>query len=311
MNEGCQTRQQRAGDFRIAQQLPGPLNISAVSFNSPHALPALLPGPRLRKALLSISGQAERDIELLALGSSQTRIHALRMRMKKLCALLQLLKPSIAPTGMKAIRQDARALKQAIALNRDQQVMNALLVKLRDDKVACHEDLFVPGNNNDGADELPGPAQLRRMRATAHALTERLQTMKIRNLAWDDLAKSYGHRYAKARQWFRRCGQKPSAERLHRWRKLVKDHYLQSLIVLRHRPHLKATRKLGSLLGRMHDLAMLREHYAGDPSDHLGHAITRHLKDLQARSFRKARLIFEPSPKKIKHQMRAANRPGG
>ena len=132
---------------------------------------------------------------------------------------------------------------------------------------------------------------------------------KIRTLAWNDIAKSYAHRYAKARQWFRRCRHKPSAERLHHWRKLVKDHYFQSLIVLRHRPHLKATRKLGSLLGRMHDLAMLREHYDRSSSDHLAPAIARLLKDLHARSFRKAEQIFVPTPRKIKHQVRAAHRP--
>ena len=37
---------------------------------------------------------------------------------------------------MKAIRQDVRALKRAFAMNRDQHVMTALLVELRDDKVA-------------------------------------------------------------------------------------------------------------------------------------------------------------------------------
>ena len=88
--------EQTADDSRVAQQLLSP-EYSAVSFNSHHAFPALLPGPRLRNALLSISKQAERDIELLSSSSPQARIHALRVRMKKLCALRQLIKPDIAP----------------------------------------------------------------------------------------------------------------------------------------------------------------------------------------------------------------------
>ena len=279
-----------------------------MSSNPQRASPALLPGPRLRRALLSISKQAERDIELLSSSSSQARIHALRVRMKKLCALLQLIKLDIAPARMKAIRQDVRALKRAFAMNRDQHVMKALLIEISDDKGACHKERIVHGNS-DGSTGLPGPAQLRKLKTTARALTQRLRTMKIRTFAWNDIAKSYAHRYAKARQWFRRCRHKSSAERLHRWRTLVKDHFFQSLILLRHRHHLKATRKLSSLLGKIHDLAMLREHYVRGPSDHLAPGIARLLKDLHARSFRKARQIFVPTPRKIKHQVRAAHRP--
>lgn len=297
-------------DSRLAQQLPLSPWYSAVSSNTQRASPALQPGPRLQQALISISRQAERDIEMLSLGASKTRIHALRVRMKKLGALLQLLKQSIAPGKLKTIRGEVRALKEAFAMNRDQQVMNALLVKLRKDKVARHNDRLVPGNGMDGAVEMPGPSQFRRIQATARALTGRLQTMNLRSLVWDDVATSYAHRYAKAREWFRRCGHKASAERLHRWRKLVKDHYLQSLMLLRHRPHLKATRKLGSLLGRMHDLAMLRESFDCGTSNHLGSAITRLLKELQTRSFRKGRQIFVPSRRKIKHQVREVLRLG-
>lgn len=229
--------------------------------------------------------------------------------MKKLRAILRLIAPGLAPATIKAIRRSMRVLKQAFAMHRDQHVLNALLAELGEGDVVCHKECIAP-ENGDGPNGLPGPAQLRRLKATAHALTRRLQTMTLRPLAWDDIATAYARRYAKARQWFRRCERKPSAARLHRWRSPVKDHYFQSLLVLRDRRHLSASRKLGSLLGQIHDLAMLREHYSHGSSDRLARAIHRQMKTLRARIFRKARHLFALTPGKIARQTRAAHKIG-
>ncbi len=264
------------------------------------------PELRLRQVLLSISRQAERDLILLSSHDPHERIHALRVRMKKLRAILRLIAPSLAPATFKAIQRIMRALKQAFATHRDQHVLNALLAELSDGDVACHKECSATGNGN-GPDGLPGPAQLRRVKATAHALTRRLETMTLRPLAWDDIAEAYARRYAKGRQWLQRCERKPSSARLHRWRSPVKDHYFQALLVLRDRHHLKASRKLGSLLGQIHDLAMLREHYTCGSSDRLERAIRRQMKNLRARIYRKARSLFVLTPGKTARQMRAAH----
>lgn len=266
---------------------------------------ALPPEQRLRQVLLSISRQAERDLRLLPSRNSDTRIHALRVRMKKLHAILRLIAPGLAPTTIKAIRRSLRVLKQAFAMNRDQHVLNALLDELNDGNVNWRKECIATENGN-SPNGILGSEQLLRLKATAHMLTQRLQTMTLRPMSWDDIAKAYSRRYAKARQWFRRCEHKPSALRLHRWRAPVKDHYFQSLLVLHDRHHLNASRKLGSLLGQIHDLAMLREHYTHGSSDCLARAIHRQMKNLRARIFRKARRLFVLAPRKIARQVNGA-----
>lgn len=227
--------------------------------------------------------------------------------MKKMRAILRLIAPSIAHTTTKAIRRSMRVIKRAFAMNRDQHVLNALLAELGGGDLASNEEWITFGKGTDSAGA-PGPVQLRMLKATARALTRCLQTMKLRPLAWDDVAMAYARRYQKARRWFRRCKHKPSAARLHRWRAPVKDHYFQSLLLLRNRHHLNASRKLGSLLGQIHDLAMLREHYIQGSSDRLARAIHRQMKNLRARVFRKARQLFVLSPGKLARQAATAHR---
>ena len=221
--------------------------------------------------------------------------------MKKLRALLRLIEPGLSAASLKAIQRHMRVLKKAFAMNRDQHVLNALLAEFSDgDTASCRSDYAAP-ETGAFANGLPEPAQLRKLQAAARELTHRLQTMTIRPLDWKEVSRAYAKRYAKARKWLRRCEQKPSPARLHQWRSPVKDHYFESLLMTRDRQHCMATRKLGSLLGQMHDLTMLREHYAGDDSSILAHPIKRRMKTLRARIFRRARVLLVHSPRKIQH----------
>ena len=135
---------------------------------SPHPHPSSAPpppGPRLRRALLSISQQAERDLEQMAAGDSQTRIHSLRVRMKKLRALLRLIEPGLSAASLKAIQRHMRVLKKAFAMNRDQHVLNALLAEFSDgDTASCRSDYAAP-ETGAFANGLPEPARLRKLQA--------------------------------------------------------------------------------------------------------------------------------------------------
>ncbi len=223
--------------------------------------------------------------------------------MKKLRAILRLIKPCVTPTTMKTIRREARSLRKACAMSRDQHVMNALLLELGDDSAANHKERLAP-ENADGPDGLPSPKQLLKLKATAQRLSSKLETLSLTQLTWDDTAKAYARRYAKVRQWFRRCENKPTSARLHRWRTPVKDHYFQSLIVLPHPHHCKEARKLGRLLGQMHDLAMLREHYDDGGTSNLAHPIHLRMKGLRARIFRQAKRLLSLTPRKLKRLAR-------
>ena len=268
-----------------------------------------MPEQRLRQVLLSISQLAERDLMRMSSRHPHASIHMLRVRMKKIRAILRIIEPSMAHSTMEAIMRSVRALKRAFAMNRDEHVINALLAELSNGEIICRREYVAP-MSRDEADERLGKDQQRRLLATAHALTQRLRTMRLCPLSWDEIAKTYARSYAKSRRWFRRCERNPSVARMHHWRALVKDHYFQSLVLLRDRHHLDATRKLGSLLGQIHDLDMLREHYNHDSTDRLSRAIHRRMKSLRIRILRKARRLYVVKPRKIERLVRAAHKIG-
>jgi hypothetical protein len=219
--------------------------------------------------------------------------------MKKLRAILRLIEPGVSAASLRVLQRHMRALKKAFAMNRDQHVLNALLDEFSDGGAASSHSEYVAPEMGDVSNGLPDPARVRKLQAAARELTKRLQSMTIRPLDWNDVARAYAKRYAKVRKGPRRCEQKPSPARLHHWRGPVKDHYFESLMMLRDRRHCKAARKLGSMLGQMHDLAMLREHYAGAESGNLAHPIKRRMKNLRARIFRRARHLLVHTPGKI------------
>lgn len=272
-----------------------------------HDLPPTPPSPaglRLQRTLLSISRQAERDLQLLPRGDAHWHVHALRVRMKKLRAVLQLMKAALARSTARAIRHHVRVMKRSFARSRDSHVLQGLLAELgKEDGPGPDHPVCAPAPNDHGG--MPGPDALGRLQAAAHKLTHLLQTMQVQPLAWDDVATSYAGRYAKARRCFRRCGRRPSTSRLHRWRAPVKDHYFQSVLLLHDRAHLSATRELASLLGELHDLAMLRKSHKQPASRPLERTARRRMKHLRRRAFRTAREVFVSSPDKIARQVRA------
>jgi hypothetical protein len=263
------------------------------------SVPCSSAGPGLQQVLLSISRQAELDLQHLSSGDPHLHIHALRVRMKKLRAILRLIKSGLAPATLMAIQRNMRVLKHAFALNRDQHVLHALLVEFSEGAAISQEQ-------GECLINLPSPAKVHRLQSTARRLTHLLTTMTLRPLTGNEIAQAYARRYAKARRWFRRCQHKPSASLMHRWRAPVKDHYFQSLLLLRDQRHLSSCRKLGSWLGQMHDLAILLDHRPPDTSGTVAPAIRRRMKHLRARIFRKARHLFELSPGKLARRAGAA-----
>lgn len=270
--------------------------------------PALLPGQRLKQILLSISRQAERDIELFISCPREVHIHALRVRMKKLRALLPLIESSVGPAPMEAIRHGVRTLRLGFAASRDQQVVQALLV-------ALHQPGLVSGPASVSAQhktrtaQPPDPPRLRELKATARSLTVRLQSLRLRTLTREDVAAAFADNYAEAQRRHKRSRRKPSPKRMHHWRTLVKDHFFQSLILLRDRRRCELARKLGALLGKLHDFTLLRERFSAGMPDDLHSAIRRRMTDLRARAFRKARRVLAPAPAKLEHLVLKAHRP--
>ncbi len=207
-------------------------------------------GTWLKRVLVQLARQAERDLSMLADHEERT-IHRLRKRMKKLRALLQFARPVLDEPFFDSFCTQVRKLKNAFGSRRDAHVM-AELRKTLGEEAGVRDKSLPP---------LRGPT-MERAAAMASALTAELRKLKLAKLTWAHVEESYTKSYKQARRAWQEATGTAEAETLHQWRKRVKRLYYQSVSLTRwldHPKRLRRTRKLGSLLGDCHDLDVFQE----------------------------------------------------
>lgn len=216
-----------------------------------------LPGERLRALLLGLCRHARADLQRLR-RQPEPAVHALRVRMKKLRAVLRLAAPVLPPAALQSLRAEARAIRQAFGACRDAEVAGRLAVKL-----AEQADLPVPVLRLSPLAAAPA-ASREELRRRLCRLERRLPELPLEALTRAQLHEVWWGRYRRCRRLGRRCQRKPRSEALHAWRKRVREleHLGLALVALRvdqpaMRQRILPARELGRRLGRLQDLAVL------------------------------------------------------
>lgn len=276
-------------------------------------------------------GQLDIAIEALA-GSSgeasaEERIHEARKALKRMRALLRLLREELGERTYEREHALVRDTGRRLARARDAAVLSATL----EDLIARHEALASRG----GVRRLR--SQLRREcdGAAERALLEsagpggalaQLRAMRMRVEYWslagtrgiEDLEPALERLYATGRKRMRRAAKAGRSRRmraLHEWRKRVKDlRYAQEMLGTGKRA--KRADALGELLGEEHDLAVLgervrREAKAGRmgrrSSKPALRAISKRRKKLRKRALRDGEQLYGRKPKAFVQRMRKAS----
>jgi len=217
------------------------------------------------------SGRAEEAIERLAAADGEslaTAIHGARKDLKKLRALLRLLRRELGRDTFRAENRVYREAGRLLSRSRDAEVKLATLRTLRDragDELPTatmllwervlereREEIAGGGTKLDEATRLIGQGR------------DRIAGWELRVDGWKLLQPGLTETYREGRRAMRRALAEPSVENVHRWRKRAKDHWYE-LRILREAwpPLLGATiaqaHELTELLGEHHDLALLGE----------------------------------------------------
>jgi CHAD domain-containing protein len=238
-------------------------------------------------------------------------VHGARKDLKKARALLRLARPGMPSDAYRRENRALRDIGRAMSGGRDADVM----VETSD---ALAERF---GNSREFAAlhrRLAANARGRQDAADVEALTDSLRDAAERAASWpfDDcdlatLQAGEKRAYRDGRREFADARADPSAERLHEWRKRVKDlWYHHRLLAKAWRGPMKAHAdecdKLGGLLGDDHDLVTLAATLtAGDGVDAppsvdveaLTALIERRREELQAEAFAIAARLYAEKPK--------------
>lgn len=210
--------------------------------------------------------------QTLAQGPDPAGIHDIRKRVKKLRALLRLLRtglPRIQPAETVLLRDAARLL----AVQRDASVRLATLDSLMQDgdgpeMLALRAHLAVEAETAPQAAAFD-PARLRDL---FDSLALRVETWQVRGHDRRVLTEGLALTREKARRQLRLARDNGSAEALHDLRKRVKDHWYQARLLApvwpaMFKPVVDEAGRLGETLGLHHDLAQLALHLENLPED--------------------------------------------
>lgn len=258
-----------------------------------------LPGERLRALLLGLCRQARADLGRLRRQPGPA-VHALRVRMKKLRAVLRLAEAVLPATALRPLRAEARAIRQAFGACRDAEVACRLVAKL-----AGQAGLPPPALSLPTLAPVPA-APLAAIRRRLRRLEAPLAGLPLAPLTPVQLRAAWLAQYRRCRRLGRHCHREPRPEWLHAWRKRVKELEFLGLALAALRVDLPAARQrirpareLGRQLGRLQDLAVLAAALPADAGQEWRRLLAQRRRRLLRRVFASADRCLKTPARKL------------
>lgn len=259
---------------------------------------------------------AQQELASPPSGDAGQAIHATRKRMKRLRSLLRLARGGIDEAARARENAAYRDAGRGLAASRDAQVLIETLDGLSEragdalpERITAPLRLRLQRECDEAMSAQGGGVLAAASIELEHALV-RTHDWTFASDAFGDLAPGLRQIYARGRKRMRAAQADPSPERLHEWRKRVKDLWHATELVQAAKPKaLKKTarraHKLADLLGDGHDLHVLRDYVEAHPQcfedEAARHAlvavIDRRAETLGAKAFKRGRKLYKRSPK--------------
>jgi CHAD domain-containing protein len=275
-----------------------------------------------RIALGRAEKAAERLREAMALEDPSDCIHGARKDLKKLRAVLRLLRSELGDDLHRAENDRYREAGRLLSPTRDATVKLETLDALRErfterlpaGATAEWREALRAERDRAVAEVHGGDESLERALAAIEAGRERIATWPLRTDSWKLVAPGIARAYRRGRKAMRVAAEEPSDERLHEWRKRVKDLWYHLRILREARPErlapmLDRADELADVLGVHHDLAvlradLLRRELPTTPRPALVEAIAERQRELAAHAFELGGQLYEIKPKAFRRKMK-------
>lgn len=256
-----------------------------------------------------------------------TRVHQVRKRLKKLRALLRLVRGDIGKAAFRREDRRLRDLGKRLSRSRDAQVMLDTAVTMAGDHpalaasfdalcdhLARRRDSVAPDDdrNADTAD-----ATFAELSGELAAVAARVDDWPLGSGGFALIEAGLERAYRRGRKRLRGLTDAVSDARMHDWRKRVKDHWYHSRLLENLWPGLMACyidelKKLSELLGDYHDLAVFEATLAHLPDDVLGAGdrelwndrVAGEKRALRRHAERLGRQVYAESPKRFRRRFR-------
>ncbi len=201
--------------------------------------------------------------ELQTKGDHAVAVHETRKALKRLRALLRLVRPAMGDDAFKQENAQLREIGLSLSGARDRHVLLETVNKLEGAAGLSRKGLVsglrasIAAANGEGA-----PVTMKEAQGRLDEAKIRLTEVRLQGGGFDVVGAGLERSYRKACRTFRKAYNQPSDEGFHEWRKGAQAHWRQMTLLARAWPEYlgaraSEARTLSQLLGDDHDLAML------------------------------------------------------
>ncbi|HSK49567.1 MAG TPA: CHAD domain-containing protein [Solirubrobacterales bacterium] len=255
-------------------------------------------------------------------GDLAAAVHAARKDMKKLRAVLRLVRAELGEDVYRAENERYRDASRLLSHSRDAEVKLATLTALgecfgaelpAEPARSWREELEAERDEVVSASGGEVGARIEQAVAAIAAGREEIAGWPIEG-SWKLVGRGLKRGYRQGRRELKRTRSEPGAEQVHQWRKRVKDHWYQLRVLAPAWPDLlgesaRQAHRLAELLGDHHDLAVLAEDLADrsglERREELAAAIERRQGELLAEAFALGARLYAEKPSAFERRLRA------
>ena len=242
----------------------------------------LVPGQPISRSVRQIGAeQIDRVLpKFPGRSKSANAVHETRKALKRLRALVNLVKPGLTKSDFRRIESRLKLTARALSAVRDIQAMLETAEKLRAydvdvgaGPVSMALTARLEARCRTAEKRFDGAAATRTRKLLGEARKD-FSTLDLKDDDFALVASTLKRDYRKACRTFRQAYDLQTDEAFHEWRKYVQRHWRQLLLVGPSwpkvlRPHIALARDLADMLGEDHDLSVLAELVA-EEGDRLG-----------------------------------------
>lgn len=205
--------------------------------------------------------------QLKSVGDATIAVHETRKCLKRLRALLRLIRPAIGESAFRSENSHLREIGMMLSSTRDRHVLIETITKL--EAGSGHEGLAAPvrrlltEQNGEQGDHVDAAVMKQALKELGEAET-RLAKLRISGRGFEVVGGGLEVSYRKARRAFRLAYDKRADEAFHEWRKGTQQHWRHMVLLSRAwtdcmEARINESRELSQLLGDDHDMAILAD----------------------------------------------------
>jgi CHAD domain-containing protein len=262
--------------------------------------------------------QIERaQTELQVKGDYAISVHETRKALKRLRALLRLVRPAMGEVAFKRENAQLREIGLSLSGARDRHVLLETVNKLEGAPGLARKGLVsglrtcIAAANGEGA-----PVTMKEAQTRLDEAKIRLAELHVAGSGFDVVGAGLERSYRKACRTFQEAYAKPTDEAFHEWRKGAQAHWRQMTLLARAWPEYlgaraSEARTLSQILGDDHDLAMLVTFVHSDAATTISgehaalveKAARQRQAELRERAKPRGERLFAEAPKRLRRSI--------